>query len=222
MGMPASVTKGGLEKMLRDKKTLSKTKSVNPKFMWLICALWCALIAGGFVSLMVYSGEAGEMLAVDGFPSDAGTPNTVDAWHLVMGIHPKCSCSHATAEELNRLVANLDKRMVCEVFVFHPENDPDFANTSLARSLESIPGLILRSDPNGLLSDIHGIQTSGGCVLYSPDGKRMFVGGITPARGHAGDNLGSSAINAFVLGNRCPWDRTRAFGCSIQGHGETR
>jgi hypothetical protein len=43
----------------------------------------------------------------------------------------------------------------------------------------------------------------------------LFAGGITAARGHAGDNAGRSAIETLLAGGRPGYDRTPVFGCPI-------
>ena len=44
-----------------------------------------------------------------------------------------------------------------------------------------------------------GAATSGEALLYSPSGKLLFHGGITPSRGHEGGSVGRDALVRCVL-----------------------
>ena len=59
-------------------------------------------------------------------------------------------------------------------------------------------------------------MTSGHALLFDRDGHLLFSGGITPARGHEGDNFGASAIAARLAGRPAPAE-TPVFGCPIAG-----
>ena len=52
-------------------------------------------------------------------------------------------------------------------------------------------------------------------MLYSASGVLQFSGGIVPSRGHAGDNLGLSAIVSLVSTGTSSTIRTSVFGCSL-------
>jgi hypothetical protein len=52
-------------------------------------------------------------------------------------------------------------------------------------------------------------------LLYSAGGERLFSGGITFARGHAGDNAGRAAIEAWSTGSPPGYRETPVFGCPI-------
>jgi hypothetical protein len=56
-------------------------------------------------------------------------------------------------------------------------------------------------------------------LLYSPQGKLQFSGGITESRGHVGDNAGRAAVLA-ALTTDAPPEQTNAFvfGCALTGN----
>ena len=61
--------------------------------------------------------------------------------------------------------------------------------------------------------------TSGQVLLYQPSGRLAFSGGITPARGHSGDNPGSDAVLSLVRREARQADGVpvtcRVFGCPL-------
>ena len=61
----------------------------------------------------------------------------------------------------------------------------------------------------------HG-ETSGHVVLYDPQGQRLFDGGITASRGHAGDSPGLGALLALLHKQTSRQWHTAIFGCRIR------
>mgnify|MGYP003481610416 FL=1 len=59
------------------------------------------------------------------------------------------------------------------------------------------------------------MHTSGTVVLYSPEGHVEFFGGITLARGHWGDSLGSNMIHAIMGGQFPSRVSPPVYGCEI-------
>ncbi len=60
-----------------------------------------------------------------------------------------------------------------------------------------------------------GVKGSGHVLLYQPSGRLVFSGGITPSRGHEGDNPGRAAVISLVLQGRSPVNRTPVYGCPL-------
>jgi hypothetical protein len=70
-------------------------------------------------------------------------------------------------------------------------------------------------DQGGVEARRFDVEGSGHVLLYAPSGKLLFSGGITPSRGHEGDNAGRSAIVSLILRGHAPVDHTPVFGCSL-------
>jgi hypothetical protein len=70
-------------------------------------------------------------------------------------------------------------------------------------------------DRDGAESRRFRTETSGHALLYDAGGRLLFSGGITVARGHAGDNAGLGAIEALVAGEPAARRRTLVFGCAL-------
>jgi hypothetical protein len=180
-------------------------------------ATWAVLVVAALGGLAAYSFAPGPQSAPPPRgqfqPSDASND---DRFELVMAVHPKCPCTRASVGELARLVARFPDQLRCTVLAYRPANaDADWDETVLIQSARQQPHTTVVFDDEGKHVRELGMSTSGSVILYSPAGKPEYWGGITMARGHAGDSIGSDAIHAILTG-RTPDRRTApVFGCAI-------
>jgi hypothetical protein len=136
---------------------------------------------------------------------------------LIVFAHPKCPCSRASIGELGRVMTHVQGRVETVVVFYRPPTaDPGWEKTDLWEAAAAIPGVRVMSDPDGAAAQAFGVLASGHTLLYGIDGRLMFSGGITAARGHAGDNDGSRSIVALVLGTGGAVSRTKVFGCFLR------
>jgi len=70
-------------------------------------------------------------------------------------------------------------------------------------------------DDDGLEATRFGVITSGQTVLYDPSGALLFSGGITGARGHAGDNAGRASLVSLLNQGKTDLSSTSVFGCPL-------
>lgn len=135
---------------------------------------------------------------------------------LIMFAHPRCPCTRASLAELNRLLAQSNGRIAAHVFFFRPPGYPvDWTRTDLWRSAAAIPGVTVQDDVDDALARKFGAETSGYVLLYDTKGKLLFRGGITGSRGHAGDNIGETAIISLAMGQSTTVTQTPVYGCSL-------
>jgi hypothetical protein len=175
---------------------------VNPKRSILLAfglAIWLTLVIGGMGILRNYSLT----------PGTAGTPHT--SWPsasriarpfgyftLVMAIHPHCPCSRASIGELAILMAHSGGKLAAFVVFVQPSGfNENWTKSDLWSDAGSIPGVTQIIDP-GAEAKLFGATTSGQTMVYDPRGHLLFIGGITAARGHFGDNAGVSAIARLI------------------------
>jgi hypothetical protein len=179
--------------------------------------VWLALVVFGFCKLFVYEGTPGGIGSAPAtWPADCGLTPAAGRFTLLMFAHPKCPCTSASIEELNRVLAEGPERVRASVLFFRPADaEPDWERTSLWQSAAAISGVDVRSDVDGRLARRFGACTSGSVVLYDRDGRLVFSGGITASRGHAGDNFGQSAVIALLRGEPAARSQSPVFGCSL-------
>jgi hypothetical protein len=178
---------------------------------------WAAAVAGGFCFLWRY--ELTRSLA-NAAPVEwpAGTEIAFQPGrtNLVLAAHPHCPCTRASIGELARLMAQADGRLVAHVLLVRPDGQSEgWVDTDIAASAAAIPGVDVRRDDGGREAARFGALTSGHVVAYDGNGRRQFAGGITSARGHAGENAGSAAVLAVVESGEVEYPDTPVFGCPL-------
>jgi len=191
---------------------------LTPAFRTTLCLAWMLATAAGLFGMARYEQAAGRVGDTPGsWP--AGTPVTLDHKRAVLLLfaHPKCPCTRASIEELNRLLTHCRGDVAVHVLFYAPRNAvDDWTHTDLWRSAEAIPGVTVEADPDGEQAQRFGAETSGYVVVYDPYGGLVFHGGITAERGHVGDNPGAETIVSLLTGQSTSTPQTPVFGCGLR------
>jgi hypothetical protein len=187
-----------------------------------LCALWLAGIGAGFAVVLKYQNTEGRAgVTPQHWPAGTLIALDPDRDTLVMFAHPRCPCTRASLDELNRLLARTSGKVRPQVWFVRPAGLPaGWTETDLWRSAAALPGVTVREDAGGAQASLFGAETSGYVVLYDPRGRLLFKGGITGSRGHAGDNAGENAVVSLLIGGDAALSQTRVFGCSLLGQCE--
>jgi hypothetical protein len=178
---------------------------------------WLLLIGSGVAFLWNYEGKPGVAAAApEVWPADSRIRRASDRATLVMLAHPHCPCTRASVGELSRLMTQAQGRVKAYVLFVKPANLSDgWEQTDLLTSAAAIPGVTVVRDDEGVEASRFRAATSGQTVLYDSDGKLLFSGGITSARGHEGDNAGRTAIVSLLTSGTAEQDETPVFGCPL-------
>ena len=176
-----------------------------------------ALTFLGLAALMVYSSTPGRQgTPPSQWPSSSSLQLASDRSTLVMFLHPKCPCSQASLGELSAILAHSAGRLRVDVVFLQPAGQPEsWTRTALWRSAATLPETSSTNDPAGREAHLFHALVSGETLLYDRSGNLRFRGGITNSRGHAGDNPGSSSIQAYLNTGTVPVAGTPVFGCPL-------
>jgi hypothetical protein len=190
--------------------------------------LWCAAIVGWCVAATAvwcwatsyeFTTYANSTPAAKHWPVDSTLELASDRPSLLLFLHPRCPCSRATVHELTRVIDHLpdaDRPRLTVVTTLPPDATSDWRETDTVRNVLKLPHSSVVWDTDGLIANKFGAMTSGTVQLYQPDGQLLYAGGITPSRGHQGDNAGSDALAKLltheptIASNPLP-----AFGCRL-------
>jgi len=182
--------------------------------------VWLAGVVVVMASLWRYKLEPGaEAASPVTWPAESGLARLPHLPTLVVIAHPRCPCTLATLAELREIMSSWDRRAVAHVVFWTPSDVPAGAAWSVSAAwtaAASIPGVRTSADPGGAEARRFGALTSGHVVLYDAEGRLRFSGGITSARGHAGDNSARDLLLSLLGGAGGPPVSAPVFGCSLE------
>lgn len=118
--------------------------------------------------------------------------------------------------ELQDIARQLRSSVQIKVFFIQPASkDRGWVESSSWALAKMIPEAEVITDPYGSVARMFNAQVSGEAVLYSADGELLFSGGITPSRGHIGENRGAKSIIEAVRLGKTTTQRTPTYGCAL-------
>lgn len=169
--------------------------------------VWSALVVAGAGMLYAYEGTPGERgVASTTWPAASKLPRA--GITIAMFVEPGCPCTRASLSELSRVIAATPPATL----VFVVEGDP----APIAEELATFSGAHVVRDPEGVEAARFGAKTSGHVVAYDGRGSLAFAGGITPARGHVGDNMGRRGLERVLAGEAAPDPARAVLSCALK------
>jgi len=198
---------------------------LRPALLTLLVVIWIVGVGIGMKLVLDYQvrpGAAAQAPAT--WPATSSISRRANVPTLVLTAHPRCPCTRATLSELERIVADAHGGLdVIVLFVIPRGFDPAWAHAEVWRKAAAIPGVHVIDDPDGREVRHFGAFTSGQVLLYDGEGRLAFAGGITPGRGHEGDNAGRDAVVALANSHREPITHftatepreTPVYGCAL-------
>jgi hypothetical protein len=180
-------------------------------------ALWLSGAAGGLGYLASYaSSTRAQTPAPATWPPDSQIARADEAVSVVVFLHPHCPCSSSTLAELGRILARSPRGCRVTIAFNSPTSQArDWGRTSLRERAETLAGVEVIDDVDAREARLFRAADSGHVVVYGPDGRLRFAGGITASRGHEGDNLGQACVLAALNGETPIAETTKTFGCEI-------
>jgi hypothetical protein len=186
--------------------------------LWVAAAAgWMLLIGWGMNTLWAHQNTPGPAATAPArWPVSSSIKPEPGKPTLVLLAHPQCPCTKATLAELAVLMTRCQGRLAACVLFIKPTGMPDrWEKTDLWRDAAAIPGVTVSADPDAGESKLFGARTSGQALLYSPDGRLVYSGGLTISRAHHGDNPGLSALSRWVNSGDADRQAWPVFGCPL-------
>lgn len=178
---------------------------------------WLGGVVLGFQKIESYSSTPGMAdEAPARWPGSALVSPQVGRSTLVMFIHPQCSCTRASLEELKTILDSTNGAVSAWVVVLKPVGMGDeWTHSGTWEKARDMRGVTVAMDEKGAEADRFGALTSGHTVLYSPAGELEFSGGITVARGHVGANSGERRVVSLITTGKADASGHEVFGCGL-------
>jgi hypothetical protein len=188
-----------------------------------VFVVWIAVAFWGMHLAARYEGTPGESASVSkNWPAACDLSRAAGRQTVLLFLHPRCGCSRATAKEFSQALTRYSRMFNREdldihcVFVVPTTGDSSWNETSLIRRAREIPGAKIDFDAGGRIANQFHVKTSGHTLLYDANGKLLYSGGITIARGHEGDNTNRASFeNALSNKSTANLGECPVFGCSL-------
>lgn len=190
-----------------------------------VTVIWGGLVGLGLFWMWQYEVTPGADLSSPRWPNNTQCELDPTRPTLLMFAHPRCPCTRASIGELSEFVARCPGKVDVRVVFLKPSgSSKDWERTDLWQTASAIPGVTVLQDLDGAEAEKFGATTSGYALLYTPDARLLFAGGITSARGHSGDNAGRSMLESLVM-HEAPNAKGQhesflAFGCPLRNDAE--
>jgi hypothetical protein len=192
--------------------------SAKARTLWLLAAaLWVGALGFGLDAVRRYESTPGQVgLTPPLWPAVSHIRPDPNRATLIMLVHPQCSCTRASLDELNAVMNRVQGRAAAWILFVKPTGvEGGWERTATWSEAKRIPGVTVLTDPDGVEATRFGALTSGHVVLYDRTGHLMFSGGITGARGHEGDNSGQQSLLAFLSEGTAQGHRHAVYGCAL-------
>jgi hypothetical protein len=195
-------------------KTLVMTKSL---WVPVAAAAWLAVAVSGLYVMWSYENGAGAPATASAkWPSASHLVPATDRSTVVFVAHPQCVCTRASVGELAEALARTTTPPKTYVVFIKPSSMPDgWEKSDLWKTAQGLPNATIVRDDNGREAEIFGAATSGQTFVYDTAGALQFSGGMTRARGHAGDNDGRASVVAVLNQLEQKRATTNVYGCSL-------
>jgi hypothetical protein len=169
---------------------------------WILAggAIWLLIIIAGMALVLIHSNSPGTtgMVPVR-WPVASKISFDGRQPLLVMFAHPQCPCTRASLGELEQLMSDCQGRLAAQVWIIKPAGvAAGWTNSDLWQSASKIPGVTVHWDEGDVEAQRFHAETSGQTMLYGRDGRLLFQGGLTIARGHYGDSPGLLAMESLL------------------------
>lgn len=182
-----------------------------------ICAvgLWSAAVIGGIQRIWSYESTPGGVSPVAStWPGSSLVNLDPERETLMMFVHPLCACTRASLSELREALDRMDHSPAVWIVVLTPQGIAKDWEERISDIAHRIPEATIVRDMEGSAADTFGASTSGHVVVYDREGRLLFSGGITGARGHVGDNDGRRGLLAALHGDDHDHEHP-IFGCGL-------
>lgn len=146
-----------------------------------------------------------------------GPTQDSNSWKLQVFLHPECTCSRASLEELTRLERDLGAHMEVAIYISTRLPREQTLQSTLYQKAMRNANWTVKLDLEAQIASAMEAYTSGACFLYDPNGQLAFAGGVTASRGHEGPSAGQVAIRNAILSSSTPSTlaQTPVYGCEI-------
>ena len=193
----------------------------SQRFVWPVCiAFWGLAVVLLYIRTLSYgfATEPDACSAEDAqWPDGTAVSRSSEQLTLLLFVHPRCSCTRASVQELSRVLSRTKQLPAVRVIASCPRNATrEWRESSIVADAAALPNAALIDDAWGAESARFGAVVSGTVIVFSQGGSRLFSGGVTSSRGHTGVSTGGQMLLAVLNGEAARQQAAApVFGCRL-------
>lgn len=190
---------------------------MNRRTFYLLTLTWACAVVVCFGAVERHASTSGVVSPLElAWPLDTVLERASDKPTALIFAHPKCPCTQASIQEFQRIEARHPGAFETVVVFAIPEsNDGDWKSSRLIEQARNLRSARIVFDPGGREASRFQAAVSGQILLFAGDGHLLFSGGVTPARGHEGDNAGQEAFEQALAHPESAAVSFPVFGCGL-------
>lgn len=179
--------------------------------------VWAGCVMSGSFVMLTYANTPGdEGQPPVHWPDSTTIHRDFDTFTMLLFAHPHCPCTDATFEQLLRVLTRAKLPVNTHTVFTIPEGtEPGWVEGPLLERARATTPLTVHFDRDAVETRRFAVATSGHVLLYAPSGRLLFSGGITPSRGHEGDNHGTKALVEHLNGMQPITKHPPVYGCPL-------
>ncbi|MCC6510509.1 MAG: hypothetical protein IT423_15515 [Pirellulaceae bacterium] len=185
---------------------------------WLVVAMAIGMAGGGLAALAAHTYEPGKPTsATQQWPGQSSLTLSDQTLTAVLFVHPLCPCTRVAMDELLSFASEYEVAWRVEVvFVIPEEMSPQWQQHGHWSFVAGEPFFQAHVDVGGQEAKLFGAKTSGHFFAFDRHGSKLFDGGLTNGRGHAGPSAGLNSLAQLVC-ELSPGQKTApVYGCPLQ------
>lgn len=190
---------------------------MSPRLFYTIAGCWVIAVAVSVVAVERYANKPGVPAPVTlTWPDHSQLSLAIDKPTALLFAHPKCPCTQATIREFQRIEARHPAGFeTTVVFPVTAAQEEAWRDTRLVNEARNLASARIMFDRDGVEATRFDSSASGQVLLFAPDGRLLYSGGITAARGHEGSNGGQEAFEYQLVHPDSPVIAFPVFGCGL-------
>lgn len=176
-----------------------------------------SLAITGLVNGALYDGTPAPTAATKpDWPQKAALAPAEEGSTVLLFAHPACPCTGASLHNLRESLSRSNSPYKLYIVFSRPAAFPaNEASRKLRQAAQAIPNVHIVEDKGALVAAQFGASASGECFLFDRNGKQLFHGGVTRARGHYGESSGQASLQSILTSGNSDSHKAPTFGCAL-------
>lgn len=190
-----------------------------------IISIWVGSIIWSTKAMLIFQFTPGKMGKVfNDFPQKSKLVLDQTLPTLILFLHPKCTCSKASVEEIKIIKSSIKKEFKLIAVVQTASLKLTDELEKLKEELSTLPHSTIVNDSYSFETNLFSVKTSGQIYIYSSFGELIYTGGSTSSRGTSSPSELRRTIASILETNKKPHQliTKSIYGCEMDNKNDQR